>query len=85
MSSAVNDCVRTNAGGRWWRRETAKVATRDDRTAVADLPNGDEVTACLEGGGRHFGETVEESIVETWKIARFGRSADWRSATLDLG
>jgi 3-dehydroquinate synthase II len=44
--------------------ETVKVATRDGRTAVTDLAEGDEVAVYLEGGGRHFGETVEESIVE---------------------
>jgi 3-dehydroquinate synthase II len=44
--------------------ETVKVATRDGRTAVTDLATGDEVLVYHEAGGRHFGETVEESIIE---------------------
>ncbi|NEU57659.1 3-dehydroquinate synthase II [Halorussus sp. MSC15.2] len=44
--------------------ETIKVATRDGRTAVTDLEVGDELRVYREGGARHFGETVEESIIE---------------------
>ncbi|NHN57764.1 MULTISPECIES: 3-dehydroquinate synthase II [Halorussus] len=44
--------------------ETIKVPTRDGRTAVTDLAEGDEVLVFREGGARHFGETVEESIIE---------------------
>jgi 3-dehydroquinate synthase II len=44
--------------------ETIKVPTRDGRTAVTDLEPGDELLVYREGGGRHFGETVEESIIE---------------------
>ncbi|WP_327051293.1 3-dehydroquinate synthase II [Halomicrococcus gelatinilyticus] len=44
--------------------ETIKVPTRDGRTAVTDLESGDELQVYLEGGARHFGETVEESIIE---------------------
>ncbi|WP_435179978.1 3-dehydroquinate synthase II [Halorussus sp. AFM4] len=44
--------------------ETIKVATRDGRTAVTDLAEGDELLVFREGGARHFGETVEESIIE---------------------
>ncbi|WP_227375610.1 3-dehydroquinate synthase II [Haladaptatus halobius] len=44
--------------------ETIKVATRDGRKAVTDLEVGDEVKLLLEGGARHFGERVEESIIE---------------------
>ncbi|WP_227355516.1 3-dehydroquinate synthase II [Haladaptatus salinisoli] len=44
--------------------ETIKVATRDGRKAVTDLAEGDEVKLLLEGGARHFGERVEESIIE---------------------
>jgi 3-dehydroquinate synthase II len=44
--------------------ETVKVATREGRTAVTDLAAGDEVLVYHEAGGRHFGETVEESIIE---------------------
>jgi 3-dehydroquinate synthase II len=44
--------------------ETIKVPTRDGRKAVTDLEAGDELLVYREGGGRHFGETVEESIVE---------------------
>ncbi|WP_458207159.1 3-dehydroquinate synthase II [Haladaptatus sp. NG-SE-30] len=44
--------------------ETIKVATRDGRKSVTDLAEGDEVKLFLEGGARHFGESVEESIIE---------------------
>ena len=44
--------------------ETIKVATPDGRTAVTDLEVGDEVLVFLDSGGRHFGESVEESIIE---------------------
>jgi len=44
--------------------ETIKVPTSDGRTAVTDLEAGDEVLVYYETGGRHFGETVEESIIE---------------------
>jgi 3-dehydroquinate synthase II len=44
--------------------ETVKVATPDGRTAVTDLAAGDEVALFYEATARHFGEAVEESIVE---------------------
>jgi len=44
--------------------ETIKVATRDGRTAVTDLEPGDEVLVYYERTARHFGESVEESIIE---------------------
>jgi 3-dehydroquinate synthase II len=44
--------------------ETIKVHTRDGRTAVTDLDPGDEVLLHHGDGARHFGETVEESIIE---------------------
>jgi 3-dehydroquinate synthase II len=44
--------------------ETIKVATREGRTAVTDLEVGDEVLLHYEDVARHFGETVEESIIE---------------------
>jgi 3-dehydroquinate synthase II len=44
--------------------ETIKVATREGRTAVTDLEAGDEVKVYREGGARHFGEAIEESIIE---------------------
>ena len=44
--------------------ETIKVPTSDGRTAVTDLEEGDEVLVYYETGARHFGETVEESIIE---------------------
>ncbi|WP_134669368.1 3-dehydroquinate synthase II [Halorussus marinus] len=59
-SSAPGDRVETllqNA-------ETIKVPTREGRTAVTDLAVGDELRVYREGGARHFGETVEESIIE---------------------
>jgi 3-dehydroquinate synthase II len=44
--------------------ETIKVATREGRTAVTDLEEGDEVLVYYEETARHFGEAVEETIIE---------------------
>ena len=44
--------------------ETIKVHTRDGRKAVTDLEPGDEVLVYYEDTARHFGEAVEESIIE---------------------
>ena len=44
--------------------ETIKVATREGRTAVTDLEPGDEVKVYHEDTARHFGEAVEERIIE---------------------
>jgi len=44
--------------------ETIKVAGKDGRIAVTDLEPGDEVKVYREGGARHFGEAIEESIIE---------------------
>jgi 3-dehydroquinate synthase II len=44
--------------------ETIKIATAEGRKAVTDLQAGDEVTVYYEPVARHFGEAVEESIIE---------------------
>ena len=44
--------------------ETIKVATPDGRTAITDLSAGDEVLVHYEDTARHFGERVDESIIE---------------------
>ncbi|SFS02072.1 3-dehydroquinate synthase II [Halomicrobium zhouii] len=44
--------------------ETIKIRTRDGRKAVTDLEAGDEILVYLEDAARHFGEAVEESIIE---------------------
>jgi len=44
--------------------ETIKVATRDGPRAVTDLEAGDEVRVYYEDTARHFGEAVDERIVE---------------------
>ncbi|ERH03094.1 MAG: putative alternative 3-dehydroquinate synthase [Halonotius sp. J07HN6] len=44
--------------------ETIKVATSEGRTAVTDLTEGDEMLLYYEDVARHFGEAVEESIIE---------------------
>jgi 3-dehydroquinate synthase II len=44
--------------------ETIKVHTREGRTAVTDLDAGDEMLVYYEDVARHFGEAVEESIIE---------------------
>ena len=44
--------------------ETIKLATSEGRTAVTDLQEGDEVAVYYEDTARHFGEAVEESIIE---------------------
>jgi 3-dehydroquinate synthase II len=44
--------------------ETIKVATSEGRTAVTDLEAGDELLVYYEDTARHFGEEVDESIIE---------------------
>ncbi|MDS0298106.1 3-dehydroquinate synthase II [Halogeometricum sp. S1BR25-6] len=44
--------------------ETIKVRTREGRKAVTDLEAGDEILLYYEDTARHFGEAVEESIIE---------------------
>ena len=44
--------------------ETIKVATSGGRKAVTDLEAGDEMLVYYEDVARHFGEAVEESIIE---------------------
>ncbi|GGN85132.1 MULTISPECIES: 3-dehydroquinate synthase II [Haloarcula] len=44
--------------------ETIKVHTRDGRTAVTDLEPGDEILVHYEDTATHFGEKIEESIIE---------------------
>ncbi|SDM09581.1 3-dehydroquinate synthase II [Halogranum gelatinilyticum] len=44
--------------------ETIKVPTSEGRKAVTDLQEGDEMLVYYEDTARHFGEAVEESIIE---------------------
>ncbi|ARS90305.1 3-dehydroquinate synthase II [Natrarchaeobaculum aegyptiacum] len=44
--------------------ETIKVATSEGRKAVTDLEAGDDLLLYYEDTARHFGEAVEESIIE---------------------
>lgn len=44
--------------------ETIKVETEDGRTAITDVEPGDEIRVFTQEGGRHFGEQVEERIIE---------------------
>ncbi len=44
--------------------ETIKVATSDGRKPVTELEAGDELLLYYEDTARHFGEAVEESIIE---------------------
>ena len=44
--------------------EPIKLNTREGRTAVTDLEPGDELLVYYEDTARHFGEAVEESIIE---------------------
>jgi 3-dehydroquinate synthase II len=44
--------------------ETIKVATSEGRTAVTDLEVGDDLLVYYEDTARHFGEAIEESIIE---------------------
>jgi len=44
--------------------ETVKVATSDGRKAVTDLEEGDDIKLHYGAEARHFGEAVEESIIE---------------------
>ncbi len=60
--------VETEAGDRvetlLQNAETIKVPTSEGRTAVTDLEPGDELLLYYEDTARHFGEAVEESIIE---------------------
>ncbi|WP_255150619.1 3-dehydroquinate synthase II [Halorarius halobius] len=44
--------------------ETIKVSTEEGRKAVTDLEEGDRVLVYYEDTARHFGEAVDESIIE---------------------
>ena len=44
--------------------ETIKVATASGRKSVTDLAAGDDLLVYYEAVARHFGEAVEESIIE---------------------
>lgn len=44
--------------------ETIRVVTPDGTRSVVDLREGDEVLVRLDKGGRHFGMSVDETIVE---------------------
>lgn len=44
--------------------ETIKIQTREGRKAVTDLEAGDEMLLYYEAVARHFGEAVEERIIE---------------------
>jgi len=44
--------------------ETIKVATREGRTAVTDLEAGQELLLYYEPTARHFGEAIDERIIE---------------------
>ncbi len=44
--------------------ETIKIHSSEGRKAVTDLEEGDEVLVYYEDTARHFGEAVEESIIE---------------------
>jgi 3-dehydroquinate synthase II len=44
--------------------ETIKVHTREGRRAITDLEAGDEILVYYEETARHFGEAVDESIIE---------------------
>ena len=44
--------------------ETIKLHTEDGRRAVTDLEEGDNLLVYYEDTARHFGEAVEESIIE---------------------
>jgi 3-dehydroquinate synthase II len=44
--------------------ETIKVQTREGRTAVTELAAGDELLVYYEDTARHFGEAVDERIIE---------------------
>lgn len=44
--------------------ETIKIATPSGPTPVTAIEPGDEVLMCYEAVARHFGEAIEESIIE---------------------
>jgi 3-dehydroquinate synthase II len=67
-SDSVDDADVDGAGDRietlLQNAETIKVETRDGPRAVTDLEAGDELLVYYEETARHFGEAVEESIIE---------------------
>ncbi|MFB6186447.1 MAG: 3-dehydroquinate synthase II, partial [Halobacteriaceae archaeon] len=44
--------------------ETIKVETKDGATSVTELETGDQVKVFRDEGGRHFGESISERIME---------------------
>src|SRR5699024_10258488 len=68
VGAAVDDAEGTMEGDRiealLQNAETIKVATREGPRAVTDLEPGDEVRVYYEETARHFGEAVEERVVE---------------------
>jgi 3-dehydroquinate synthase II len=44
--------------------ETIKVQAKSGRKAVTDLEAGDQVLVYTQPGGRHFGESIDERIIE---------------------
>ncbi|QLC33795.1 3-dehydroquinate synthase II [Halarchaeum sp. CBA1220] len=60
--------VETDAGDRFdtliQNAETIKVETADGRTPITEVEPGDELKVFTQEGGRHFGEKVEERIIE---------------------
>ncbi|MBN1323535.1 MAG: 3-dehydroquinate synthase II [Methanotrichaceae archaeon] len=44
--------------------ETIKLVGEDGSISITDLKPGDRVKLYLEGGGRHFGMSIDESIIE---------------------
>ncbi|MBS3760453.1 3-dehydroquinate synthase II [Halodesulfurarchaeum sp.] len=44
--------------------ETIKVQAKSGRKAVTDLEAGDDVLVYTQPGGRHFGESIDERIIE---------------------
>ncbi|GGL32232.1 3-dehydroquinate synthase II [Halarchaeum grantii] len=60
--------VETDTGDRFdtliQNAETIKVETADGRTPITEVEPGDELKVFTQEGGRHFGEKVEERIIE---------------------
>ena len=44
--------------------ETIRLISGDEPVSIVDLNVGDEISICINGGGRHFGMKIDETIVE---------------------
>jgi len=64
MMLVTADVEGQNASTLLQNAETIKLVGEDGPISITDLKPGDRVKLYLEGGGRHFGMSIDESIIE---------------------